>query len=465
MCRIFAFLFILLLSNIPGTHASLSNTGKKHVYIINIKKEIDNTTQIYLKNGLNEANKLNADAVLIHMNTYGGYVDAADSMRTAILYNPIPVYVFIDNNAASAGALISIACKKIYMRKGANIGAATVVEQTGKAMPDKYQSYMRSMIRSTAEAHGKDTIIQGNDTILKWKRDPLIAEAMVDERTIIPNLTDSGKVLTLTTDEALQWGYCDGIAETKEEVISKYLRFADYETIEYQPTLLDNLKGFLMNPILQSMLIIFIIGGIYFEMHSPGLGFPSIVAITAAVLYFAPLYIDGLALYWEIALFIFGIILVLIEIFALPGFGIAGIGGAICIFIGLTTALLNNIDFNFGHIDKEQLIRASSTVLSGLLFGSILAIWLASRIGKKGIFQKIALETALDGQPFSEIKSVVGSKGFAATDLRPSGKVFVKEEIYDAVSDFGFIEKGTPVKIVRQENAQIYVVPIPEGNT
>ena len=451
MCRIFAFLFILLLSNIPGTHASLSNTGKKHVYIINIKKEIDNTTQIYLKNGLNEANKLKADAVLIHMNTYGGYVDAADSMRTAILYNPIPVYVFIDNNAASAGALISIACKKIYMRKGANIGAATVVEQTGKAMPDKYQSYMRSMIRSTAEAHGKDTIIQGNDTILKWKRDPLIAEAMVDERTIIPNLTDSGKVLTLTADEALQWGYCDGIAETKEEVISKYLRFADYETIEYQPTLLDNLKGFLMNPILQSMLIIFIIGGIYFEMHSPGLGFPSIVAITAAVLYFAPLYIDGL--------------LVLIEIFALPGFGIAGIGGAICIFIGLTTALLNNIDFNFGHIDKEQLIRASSTVLSGLLFGSILAIWLASRIGKKGIFQKIALETALDGQPFSEIKSVVGSKGFAATDLRPSGKVFVKEEIYDAVSDFGFIEKGTPVKIVRQENAQIYVVPIPEGNT
>lgn len=465
MCRIFAFLFILLLSNIPGTHASLSNTGKKHVYIINIKKEIDNTTQIYLKNGLNEANKLKADAVLIHMNTYGGYVDAADSMRTAILYNPIPVYVFIDNNAASAGALISIACKKIYMRKGANIGAATVVEQTGKAMPDKYQSYMRSMIRSTAEAHGKDTIIQGNDTILKWKRDPLIAEAMVDERTIIPNLTDSGKVLTLTADEALQWGYCDGIAETKEEVISKYLKFADYETIEYQPTLLDNLKGFLMNPILQSMLIIFIIGGIYFEMHSPGLGFPSIVAITAAVLYFAPLYIDGLALYWEIALFIFGIILVLIEIFALPGFGIAGIGGAICIFIGLTTALLNNIDFNFGHIDKEQLIRASSTVLSGLLFGSILAIWLASRIGKKGIFQKIALETALDGQPFSEIKSVVGSKGFAATDLRPSGKVFVKEEIYDAVSDFGFIEKGTPVKIVRQENAQIYVVPIPEGNT
>ena len=164
------------------------------VYKIDIKKEISNTTRLYLSNGLAEANALGADAVLIHMNTYGGQVDAADSMRTAILYSPIPVYVFIDNNAASAGALISIACKKIYMRKGANIGAATVVNQTGAAMPDKYQSYMRSMIRSTAEAHGQDTIIQKNDTIYKWKRDPLIAEAMVDERVAIPNLIDTGKV-------------------------------------------------------------------------------------------------------------------------------------------------------------------------------------------------------------------------------------------------------------------------------
>ena len=130
------------------------------VYKINIQKEIDNTTRIYLRNGLSEADSLKADAILIHLNTYGGQVDAADSMRTAILYNPIPVYIFIDNNAASAGALISIAGKKIFMRKGANIGAATVVNQTGSAMPDKYQSYMRAMMRSTAEAHGKDTIIR-----------------------------------------------------------------------------------------------------------------------------------------------------------------------------------------------------------------------------------------------------------------------------------------------------------------
>ena len=226
------------------------------IYQIDIKKEIDNTTRIYLSNGLTEANSLGADAVLIHMNTYGGLLEAADSMRTAILYNPVPVYVFIDNNAASAGALISIACEKIFMRKGANIGAATVVNQTGAAMPDKYQSYMRSMIRSTAEAHGKDTIIQGKDTTFRWKRDPLIAEAMVDERVVIPNLIDTGKVLTFTADEAQQWGYCDGIAETPDEVITKYLGYNTYELKTYKPSWFDDLKGFLMNPMLQSLLII-----------------------------------------------------------------------------------------------------------------------------------------------------------------------------------------------------------------
>ena len=223
------------------------------VYEIDIQKEINNTTQIYLSKGLAEAKTLGADAVLIHLNTYGGQVDAADSMRTAILYSPIPVYVFIDNNAASAGALISIACEKIYMRKGANIGAATVVNQTGAAMPDKYQSYMRSMMRSTAEAHGQDTVIQRNDTLYKWKRDPLIAEAMVDERVSIPNLVDTGKVLTLTAQEAMKWGYCEGIAESPDEVITRYLGYSDYRLVSYTPSWLDDVKGFLWDSLRWSL--------------------------------------------------------------------------------------------------------------------------------------------------------------------------------------------------------------------
>lgn len=450
-------LLLLLLFIIATTFKSVAKE-QKLVYQIDIKKEIDNTTRIYLSNGLAEANSLGADAILLHMNTYGGLVDAADSMRTAILYNPVPVYVFIDNNAASAGALISIACEKIFMRKGGNIGAATVVNQTGAAMPDKYQSYMRSMIRSTAEAHGKDTIIQGKDTLYKWKRDPLIAEAMVDERVVIPNLIDTGKVLTFTADEAMQWGYCDGIAETPDEVITKYLGYNDYELKKYEPSWYDDLKGFLMNPMLQSILIIIIIGGIYFEMQTPGLGFPSAAAIMAAILYFAPLYLDGLAQNWEILVFVIGLLLIAAEVFVIPGFGIAGVSGIIFLITGLTLSLLNNTDFNFDGVSTKEIGDASLTVLMGLGLGFVLMIWLSNKIGSKGMFRKVALHKDLeDSHSSPSLTPLIGKEGTAFTVLRPSGKVMIDGELYDGVSDLGFIEKGTQVKVVRFENAQVYV--------
>nr|WP_085536684.1 NfeD family protein [Massilibacteroides vaginae] len=451
---VFGVLFLL------NAHQSLA-LDKAIVYKIDIKNEIDNRTRIYLSKGLSEAQLLGADAILIHMNTYGGLVDAADSMRTAILYSPIPVSVFIDNNAASAGALISIAAKNIYMRKGANIGAATVVNQTGEAMPDKYQSYMRSMIRSTAEAHGKDTIVQGGDTIYKWKRDPKIAEAMVDERTKIPHVVDSGKILTFTADEAVQWGYCEGIAESVDEVITKYMGYDTYEIRSYEPSWVDNLKGLLMNPLAQSLLIIIIIGGIYFEMQTPGIGFPSAASVIAAVFYFAPLYIEGLAANWEILIFIVGILLMLVEVFVIPGFGVAGISGIVLIIGGLTMALLNNTNFNFDNVSSMEAGRASLTVLMGLGFGFALMIWLSNRIGHKGIFRKVALVTDLEEAVSGPVlTSLVGKEGTAATVLRPSGKVLIEGELYDGVSIQNYIEKGTPVKVVRFENAQVYVQAI-----
>jgi membrane-bound serine protease (ClpP class) len=428
------------------------------IYTIDIKRDIDNTTQLYLSNGLAEARSLNADAILIHLNTYGGQVDMADSMRTAILYSPIPVYVFIDNNAASAGALISIAAKKIFMRKGANIGAATVVNQTGEAMPDKYQSYMRAMIRSTAEAHGRDTIVQGRDTILRWRRDPAIAEAMVDERVIVPNLIDSGKVLTLTAEEAVRWRYCDGIAETVDQVVTQCLAYPDYELRAYSPSWLDNIKGFLMSPAIQSILILIIIGGIYFELQTPGIGFPSAAAIMAAIMYFAPLYIDGLAQNWEILLFIAGILLVAVEMFVIPGFGVAGIGGIIFVITGLTLSLLDNFNFDFENVTPPDFGRATLTVLLGLGAAFILMLWLSDRIGRAGLFHKIALNTDLEASVTVTVPTgITGRTGIAETVLRPSGKVRIDDEWYDGVSESGFIEKGATVKVVRFENSQVYV--------
>lgn len=437
----------------------LTATTKPLVYQIDIQQEIDKTSWIYLKNGLAEAEYLHAQAVLIHMNTYGGLLEAADSMRTAILYSPIPVSVFIDNNAASAGALISIACQRIYMRKGANIGAATVVDQTGKAMPDKYQSYMRSMIRSTAEAHGKDTLITQQDTTYRWQRDPLIAEAMVDDRVIVPNLIDSGKVLTFTAEEAMKWNYCDGLAESVDQVITEYMGYSSYELVAYQPSWYDRVKSFLLSPMLQSLLIMLIIGGIYFEMQTPGIGFPLATSVVAAVLYFAPLYIDGLAQSMEILAFLLGLLLLLVEIFVIPGFGIAGISGIVLIVGGLTLSLLGNRDFDFQQVSAADSGRAALTVLVGLGIGFALILWLSHKIGSKGPLRRVALNADL-GEAISSPthQELIGKEGIAQTVLRPSGKVQIEGQIYDGISESGFVEKGEPIVVIKSENAQVYVV-------
>lgn len=437
----------------------LTATTKPLVYQIDIQQEIDKTSWIYLKNGLAEAEYLHAQAVLIHMNTYGGLLEAADSMRTAILYSPIPVSVFIDNNAASAGALISIACQRIYMRKGANIGAATVVDQTGKAMPDKYQSYMRSMIRSTAEAHGKDTLISQQDTIFRWHRDPLIAEAMVDDRVVVPNLIDSGKVLTFTAQEAMKWHYCEGLAESVDQVITEYMGYSNYDLASYQPSWYDRVKGFLLSPMLQSLLIMLIIGGIYFEMQTPGIGFPLATSVVAAVLYFAPLYIDGLAQSMEILAFLLGLLLLLVEIFVIPGFGIAGISGLVLIVGGLTLSLLGNQDFDFQQVSAADSGRAALTVLLGLGIGFALILWLSHKIGSKGPLRRMALNTDL-GEAISSPThpELIGKEGIAQTVLRPSGKVWIEGKVYDGISESGFVEKGEPIVVVKSENAQLYVM-------
>ena len=210
---------LVLLINVLAIYSKTD--GKKLIYRFDINREIGPVAWRITQKAVDEATKQKADFLLLKLNTYGGMVDAADSIRTKILNCTIPVLVFIDNNAASAGALIAISCDSIYMRNGANIGAATVVDQQGKVVPDKYQSYMRSIMRSTAEAHGKKAVVNGKDTSWIWYRDPKIAEAMVDPRTYIKGLNDTGKVLTMTTSEAMEHGFCEGKAENINQVLEK----------------------------------------------------------------------------------------------------------------------------------------------------------------------------------------------------------------------------------------------------
>jgi len=376
------------------------------------------------------------------------------------------VVVFVDNNAASAGALISIACDSIYMRPGGSIGAATVVNQTGIPMPDKYQSYMRSTMRATAEAHGKDTLVVAGDTIYKWRRDPRIAEAMVDPQVSLEGIIDTGKVLTFTPEEAIANGYCEGLAETVDEVLAKN-GFENARIVEYKPSWIEKIIGFLVHPVVSGVLIMAIIGGIYFEMQTPGIGFPLVVAILGAVLYFAPLYLEGLAEHWEILLFIAGLVLLGVEIFVTPGFGVAGIVGIGFVFLGLILSLLHNVRFNFEGVNLRNVGIAIFTVFAGVSLGMGLALYLGDKLFgmRKGPFGRLALQKVQEvSEGYVSIDNTLlllkGKTGTAKTVLRPSGKVEIEGEVYDAVTAGEFIEKGDAVAVLRVEATQLYVEKI-----
>ena len=463
----FSLIFSMMLTSNSFAQETDSIKPKTIILKYDIKREIGPAIWRQTMQAFDKAAEVKADYILIHMNTYGGLVDAADSIRTKILNSKIPVMVFIDNNAASAGALISIACDSIYMRSGANIGAATVVNQTGEAVPDKYQSYMRSTMRATAEAHGKDTIIVGRDTTIRWIRDPRIAEAMVDPRKYVEGVSDSGEVLTFTANEAIMNRYCEGIAEDIEEVLEN-AGIKDYVIEEYKPSSLEKVMSILVSPYLQGILIMIIIGGIYFELQTPGVGFPIGAAIIAAILYFAPLYLEGIAENWEILIFVIGVILMLVEIFAIPGFGVAGISGIILAVLGLALSMSEGDVFNWDGeltLNLGPLMRSLLIVLVSVFLAVTLSLLFSQQLVKSSLFSSIALsKTQQIEEGYLGVKqenaNMVGKRGKAYTMLRPGGKVEIDGEIYDAKALTGFIDEDRTIEVVKYEMAQLYVIAV-----
>jgi len=445
--RIYLLLFLALL--IPNLALIAQNPPqvKKLVYSFKINDEIGKPVWYKTKKAMLEASEMKADIILIRMNTYGGLLETADSIRTAILNAKIPVWVFIDNNAASAGALISIACDSIYMREGANIGAATVVNQTGEQLPDKYQSYMRSLMRSTAQATG---------------RNPDIAQAMVDPRIHVEGVNDSGQVVTFTAHEAMKHGYCNAMAENVPEVLSK-AGIKNYSLHEQQLTATDKFISFLITPLVAGILIVIILGGIYFEFQSPGAAFPILIAIMAALLYFAPHYIEGLAANWEILIFVAGVILLAVEIFAIPGFGVTGILGIFLMVMGLTLAMIENTFFEFSPSATVKLAEAFFIVVIAFFISVSGSIYLTRKLFTgKTLFGDLALITTQKKEEgFTSADAtytdITGKTGIAHTMLRPAGKVMIEGTLYDATAQTGYIEKEESIEVVKYETAQLVV--------
>ncbi len=429
-----------------GQEKEKASGDKKIIYVFELKGEISPVTRRIAEVSLREAQKKKADIVILDLDTFGGLLSDADEIRKLLLNFERPVWAFVNKNAASAGALIAIACDSIYMAGGASIGAATVVTPDGAPAMDKYQSYMRSMMRATASENG---------------RDPRIAEAMVDESIDLDSLKPIGKILTLTTDEAIALRYCEGERNSVEEIL-KANAIKDYQLERYQSSWVDAVIAVFLNPAVSGILILVIIGGIYFELQTPGVGFPLIAAITALILYFIPYYLTGLAENWELLLFVVGLALLGLEIFVIPGFGIAGVSGLIAVFASLVLMMIGNDGLSFELVAKKEIYNSLLVAALGIFGGLGLIVAFAPRLLNSKSFQKITLSQTL-GQKEGYVSSLlteelIGKQGLSHTVLRPGGKVMIEGQLYDAVSQAGgFIAAQKQIEVVSREGAMLRV--------
>ena len=418
--------------------------GAGPVYVVPVEGMIDNGLARYIHRAIGDADAHEASLVVFHMDTFGGLVDAADEIRQQLLDAPIKTVAFIDKNAASAGALISYAADRIVMVPGASIGAATVVEGTsGEAAPDKYQSYMRGLMRSTAEAKG---------------RDPQIAESMVDPALEVRGVSEAGKVLTLSSQEALELGVADKILGSLDAVIDAFgLQAA--AVVAHRESGAERVLRFLGSPVIQSILMLMLLGGLYFELQTPGVGFAGAVALLGAALFFAPHYLLGLVEIWEVLLFIIGVLLILAEVFLIPGFGVAGVSGILLVLISLVVSLVGNVGFSFPTLPSftPAIVTVAVTMLLLLITTLTLGRYMPQMSTAGGLILAPELSSASGYTSADTHAEYLGQVGPAITDLRPSGIVELMGRRVDVITAGEYIAKGRQVRVVSVRGSRVEV--------
>ena len=421
---------------------SVNLFSQKKVFLAEITGEIDPRMAPYISRVVSDAENDGADAIIFRINTFGGRVDAATQIKDAIIGCRLLTIAFINNRAISAGSLIALSCRKICMVPGSSIGAATVVDQSGQKQSEKYQSFMRSEMRSTAERNGRRTdIVQG----------------MVDENILIPGINDHNQLITLTSDEAKKYGIADTLLYNLNDCLSAF-GLRDAQIIKVSSNWAEDLVGFLNQPLISSILIMLGLVGIFAEIKSPGFGFPVIIGVVSLLLFFGSSYILQLASIINIVLFIIGIILLLLEIFVIPGFAITGVIGIILIIGSIFLSLIGN---NLPYWDSTAVSKAIIQLSASLLFAFILIYILAKFLPKSSAFSRLVLSNEekadLGFVSYPSVKELIGMEGIALTTLRPAGSAEFNGQKYDVVADWEYIPKGNKIKVIRVEGIKVVV--------
>jgi len=414
------------------------------VMIVPVRDEIQLGIAPFVERATKQANAGGFDLIVYEINTFGGRLDAAVTIRDAIINSRVRTIAFIDKRAISAGVLIALAADRIYMHPQSTMGAAEPVSMGigGGAgeVSEKVVSYWRTELRSTAEKNNR----RGD-----------VAEAFADKSVEIPGVNEEGKLLSLSTRQALELGMADGSAETVADVLAlEGLAGADVKRAGMN--LAERTAGFLTKAIVSSLLMTIAIVGIFVEIKTPGFGVPGIVALVALSLFFGSHYLVNLAGWGEIILFVFGVAMLLVEIFLIPGFGVVGTVGIISIVASLYLSLIGR----FVHID-DFLGGAKVLALSFIVsFGAILL--LLRYLPKFAPFQRLVLkieETSIAGFSSSPeyLATLVGREGAAITVLRPAGTALIDGNPISVVTEGSFIEKDTRVRVKQVEGYRVVV--------
>lgn len=451
--QLWVVMTLLITLVIGGWVGAQSSNARPVVYVAQVEGMIDLGLAPYIERVLQEAQDNNAAAVVLQINTFGGRVDAAVQIRDALLKSPIKSIAFIDTRAISAGALISLATNAIVMAPGGTIGAATPVQSSGtetKPTSEKTVSYVRKEFSATAESRGRDT---------------QVAEAMVDADVSIPGVTARGKLLTLTTEEALELGIADFEASTLRAALDQ-LGLKEAAINDTGTNWAEEVVRFLTNPIVSSLLVSVAMIGIIVEVRTPGFGIPGALGLSSLGLFLWGHWLVNLAGWEELLLATAGIVLLLIEAFVIPGFGVAGVLGILALLAGLTMSTIGE------GASIEGLIGAASRLGVSLVIAIVASLAILRYLPKTRAGRHLVLATGLraesgfTSEPLEE-HDLVGKVGTAMSTLRPAGIADIEGRRVDVVSDGEFIEPGESIRVDHVDGNRVVVrrVVSPDNNS
>ena len=403
------------------------------VYRITVSGVVENGLAPYVARSIQEAEEAGAVAAYLDIDTPGGRIDAAERIADAVRAARIPVYAYVNPRAYSAGALIAIASSGIYMRPGAVIGAATPVDGQGTKASEKMVSAMRAEFRAVAEQRGLD---------------PRLAEAMVDENVEIPGVVRKGQLLTLSTGEAVRLRFAKAQVADEAALLAAIGR-PGAQVVATETNWAEGVVRFLTNPLVSPLLLSLGLLGLIFEIKTGAFGLGGLLSLVSLGLFFGSSVILGLAGWEEVLLLGLGLIAVAVEVFIIPGFGLAGIAGTVAIVASMVLAMMGGYPTSGDVAQALAVLGASLFITFAVIYAWLRHLPNSGRFSGlllKGAGHRDAGFTSAPSRP-----ELVGRDGTAITDLRPSGTARIGEERIDVVTEGEYVAQGSRVQVVRSD--------------